>query len=258
MSAPPKNRKLVAALACRTQSTRLYSKPLQNLDVEAGISILDHIIACLSTLDAIDDIILGIAEGSANHIFIDYAKDKNIKYIIGSEADVLSRLILCGQLVGASDIFRITSESPFLCYEFVKPSWQRHVAEGAHATFLDYVIQGCNFEILSLPVLEEAHAKHQSHDQLEHCSLYVRENMSQFKIIRMAVPKELIRRDLRLTVDNPEDLVLCRAAYKALKDFTPQIPVAKIIDFIDENKQLSDLIKPFVEDGYAKMYIGIE
>ena len=35
-------RKLVAAIACRNQGSRLYGKPIQNLDVEDGITILDN------------------------------------------------------------------------------------------------------------------------------------------------------------------------------------------------------------------------
>ena len=31
-------KKLVAALACRNQGTRLYGKPIQNLDIENGRS----------------------------------------------------------------------------------------------------------------------------------------------------------------------------------------------------------------------------
>jgi len=41
-------RKLVAAYACRIAGTRLYGKPLQLLDVERGVSILDHIVAQLA------------------------------------------------------------------------------------------------------------------------------------------------------------------------------------------------------------------
>ena len=37
-------RKLVAALACRNQGSRLYGKPLQNLDIEKGIRIIDNIV----------------------------------------------------------------------------------------------------------------------------------------------------------------------------------------------------------------------
>ena len=63
-------RKLVVALACRNKGSRLYGKPLQNLDIKNGITILDNIVACLSSFDCIDSVILGIAEGDENLDFV--------------------------------------------------------------------------------------------------------------------------------------------------------------------------------------------
>ena len=40
-------KKLIAAIACRSSGKRLYGKPLQNLDIENDISILDFIISKL-------------------------------------------------------------------------------------------------------------------------------------------------------------------------------------------------------------------
>jgi len=59
-------RRLIAAIACRNQGSRLYGKPLQNLDVISGVSIIDNIISCLQNLEIIDEIILGISEGQEN------------------------------------------------------------------------------------------------------------------------------------------------------------------------------------------------
>ena len=39
-------RRLVAALACRNSGSRLFGKPLQNLDVECNYSILDNLEDC--------------------------------------------------------------------------------------------------------------------------------------------------------------------------------------------------------------------
>ena len=56
-------RRLVAAIAVRNQGARLYGKPIQALDVEAGVRILDNIIGCLKTLQCIDEIVLGDVAG---------------------------------------------------------------------------------------------------------------------------------------------------------------------------------------------------
>ena len=90
-------RKLIAAIACRNQGSRLYGKPLQNLDVEKGIKIIDHIIDHLKETNIIDNIVLGIAEGIENEIYKQIVVENSIDYIIGDEQDVLKRLILCGE-----------------------------------------------------------------------------------------------------------------------------------------------------------------
>ena len=40
-----KSRRLIAVLACRAEGSRLYGKPLQNLDPAKGVTILDQIIS---------------------------------------------------------------------------------------------------------------------------------------------------------------------------------------------------------------------
>ena len=64
------NRKLIAAIACRNKGSRLYGKPLQNLNETKGIKIIDNIIDCLLEVKVIDNIVLGISEGISENIFI--------------------------------------------------------------------------------------------------------------------------------------------------------------------------------------------
>ena len=54
--------KLVAVLACRNQSDRLYGKPLHFLDKENKIRVIDQIILALKKLNIFDNIILAIAK----------------------------------------------------------------------------------------------------------------------------------------------------------------------------------------------------
>jgi len=147
-------RRLVAAIACRNQGSRLYGKPLQNLDVEKGVRILDNIVDCLQTIGCIDEIVFGVSEGMENEVFRNIAEEKGLRYVIGDQVDVLSRLVRCGQLAGATDVFRVTSESPFLYFEPVEDLWRRHQAEQVDATFMDDIIDGCGFEIIALRALE--------------------------------------------------------------------------------------------------------
>jgi len=248
-------RKLVVALACRNKGSRLYGKPLQNLDIENGITILDNIVACLSSFDCIDSVILGIAEGDENLDFVDYANKKGLSYIIGDETDVLSRLIQCGKFVGATDIFRTTSESPFPYFEMIDTVWKEHTNNDNDATFLDEIIDGCGIEIIKLNVLEESHDRGECRHRSELCTLYIREHKNDYKIQKLFPPKELIRKDLRFTVDYPEDLIVCRAVYEKFKEKAPMIPLIDAIQFLENNDSLKKLVTPFCEDGYSTMYL---
>ena len=152
-------RKLVAAIACRNQGSRLYGKPLQNLDIENGIRIIDNIIEGLKTLSCIDSIVLGISEGEENEIFKIVAEENNLQYIVGDQNNVLQRLILCCKKVNGTDVFRITSESPFLYFQAVENLWEQHCNQLNDATFFEDIVDGCGFEFIKLKALELSHKK---------------------------------------------------------------------------------------------------
>ncbi len=248
-------RRLVAALACRNGGSRLYGKPLQNIDVQANISVLEHIVSVLKKIPQIDDIVLGISEGHANKDYFEFAETHGLKSITGDQKDVLSRLVLCGQHANATDIFRVTTESPFLYWEPVAEAWRKHVDENFDATFMDHVPDGSGFEIIRLPALQASHDRGSSKHRSELCTLFIRENLNQFQTLYLTPPDGFDRKDLRLTIDNPEDLILCRAVYHHFKAKTPLIPVGDIIRFLDTRKDLKALIAPYCEAGYATMYI---
>ena len=239
-------RRLVAALACRVQGRRLYGKPLQNLDVEKSITILDHIINLIRTIPSIETVVLGISEGPENVSFVDVAARWGIEHIIGDKGDVLQRLILCGRKAKGTDVFRLTTESPFFHYEMVDEAWQRHIQAGNDVTTLDGLPEGCHFEIYTLRALERSHKCGDNRHRSEYCSLYIREHRGDFKVEVLPIPKELERLDLRFTVDYPEDLVLCRAVYTHLKHKAPKLPVAEIIEFVDSHPELHALVAPYV------------
>jgi spore coat polysaccharide biosynthesis protein SpsF len=238
-------RRVVAALACRNQGSRLYGKPLQSLDIQSGVRILDNIIDCLSGIEVIDEIVLGISEGVDNEVFKNIAQQKGLRYIVGDQTDVLSRLIACGELAEATDIFRVTTESPFPYFEAVEELWGRHKEERADATFIWGIIDGPNFEFLTVDALKASHARGSAKHRSELCSLYIREHPAEFRIIKIEPPAELIRRDIRLTVDYPEDLVVCRAVYGALQADAPRIRIAEIVRYLDQHPQLLEMLAPY-------------
>ncbi len=248
-------RKLIAALPCRNNGSRLYGKPLQNLDIEQGLTVLDYIISYLKHMPIIDGIVLGISEGDDNKVYKSVAEKHGINFIVGSEKDVLYRLILCGECLDATDVYRMSTESPFPYFEIAELAWSNHKKNNFDFTHLDNVPDGSGIEIISMDTLHNSHSNGEDRHRSEFCSLYIRENREKFKIQSLMPPKEILRVDIRLTVDYPEDLVLCRAVFDEFKDIAPLIPVNKIIDFLDSKPHLKDLVNPFVEEGLKDMYL---
>lgn len=248
-------RKLVACLACRNQGSRLYGKPLQNLDIEKRLSVLEYMIASIRTYEPVSAIVLGISEGADNIVFADIANKLGIPFIIGSEEDVLHRLIQCCEKVRGTDIFRLTTESPYTYFEPISAAWEQHLNQGSDLTALDNLPDGSGFEIIRLDAYKRSWELGLPRHRSELCSLYIRENKCDFKIDYIDVPPEIRRTDIRLTIDYPEDLVLCRAVYQEFKHFAPRIPLAKVIDFIDSNPHLKALVDHYVEAGLKTMYL---
>ena len=249
------NRKLAFVIACRNEGTRLYGKPLQLLDIKNKISILEHLISLAKKIKVIDEIIIAIADTSANKIFEKIAKSNDIKFCYGSEKNVLSRLVDAAKICSSTDILRITSESPFPIYDLIESSWNDHISKNFDASFLDNVIDGCGFEIIQTNALDISNQNGNERHKSEMCTLYIRENKNNFNINYITSDKKFERYDLRLTVDNPEDLIVCREIYKTFKDKMPFYDLNEIIHFLDKRVDLKNMIHPFTENGYKTLYL---
>ena len=244
--------KLVAALACRAGGSRLYGKPLQYLDIEKNLTVIEYMIRCL-TGPPIDEIVLGVSEGPENEPFHDIARRCGLKSIRGDQIDVLMRLIQCGEAADGTDVFRVTTESPFTYFEPIGEAWKIHCAKDNDVTNVAGLPDGSGFEILKLDALRRCHERGDHRHRSELATLYVKEHRDEFQLEVIDAPPEVNRLDLRLTIDYPEDLVLCRRIYHEFRDLAPRIPLARIVAFIDKHPELNALVQPYVvgERWYA-------
>ena len=250
------DRKLTAALACRVQGTRLYGKPMQNL--EPGAMILDFILAGITAAPEISTAVLGIAEGSENLCFANVAEKHGAGHIFGDEKDVLKRLIQCGRAAGASDVFRITTECPFICWEALPEAWSRHVVENRDITTVDHVSEGVGFEIYRLDVLERCWDLAADDQRSEYANNYPRTHQNEFNVLVIKPEAPLDRMDFRLTVDYPEDLVVCRKIYAALKKHGSHIPLSEIYAYCDANPELMELVSEYAVPGLVWEGVGAD
>ncbi len=246
--------KVVATLACRVRSKRLYAKPLQFIDIENEISILEYLVDFLKTCKGIDEIVLAISEGLENKPFQILAGKMGLQYITGSERDVQYRLISAAEKAGGDIVYRVTTENPFIYMDTFEEILDKHIQNKAAITVIEGLPEGTYYEIIDLQDLKKAHEQGEERHRSELCTLYMCENPDQFYLQRLRTGSlKLQRPDIRLTVDYPEDLIVAREVYKALKKENTYIKVESIIDYLDAHPKLK-AINGWIDAGIGRVW----
>jgi len=249
-----KSHKIAATIACRVNSTRLFAKQMQLID---GKPIIHHMITQLKTSKMIDEIVLAISEEPGNEIFVEYAKIQNLKYVIGSDDDVLKRLIDAAKYVDADIIFRITPENPYIFWEGIDQLIKKHVNGNYDFSYCYAIPLGSGFEVINRNAFEISHFNGKKKHRSELCSSYILENQNDFKIFQLIPDKNIQRPDLRITVDTPEDLLVARKIFQHLGNKRGLIPLKKIIKFLDSNYEIKN-INSHIPLGESRIWIEDE
>lgn len=243
--------KIVATLACRNNSRRLYGKPLQLLE---NVTVVDYIINNLKARPEISAVVLAISESRGNESFIDVAERNNINYVLGDDRDVLLRLIRACELEGGDTVYRVTTESPFGYLEGLPEAVASHEKLHADYTAHGNLPDGVMFELIRLNALKISHRDGEYKHRSELVSLYINEHPELFKKNILEIQKEWQRPDYRLTIDFPEDLILCRKIIRYFGGDQHAIPYTQLIRFLDENPQLRALVNNITDESYIKPY----
>jgi spore coat polysaccharide biosynthesis protein SpsF len=243
--------KIVATLACRSNSNRLYGKPLQKL---MSTTVLDYMVQRLTQSGKIADIVLAISEAPGNEAFVYYAKSKNIKYVLGDDKDVLKRLIDACELANGDTVFRVTTESPLTYLEGLDYAAESHASKNADYTVYAKLPDGVTFELIKLEALKISHEKGDHRHRSELCTLYINENKNDFLLNILDVEESWQRPNYRLTIDYPEDLILLRNIFRYFGGDDFYIPYKDVIAYLDENPEQRAIVDNINKAGYIKPY----
>jgi len=227
--------KVIAIIAARMGSKRMYGKPLKRLE---GKSIIEHVIDRLKTAELIDEIIIATSPKKENKVFIELAKKIGVKHFVGDEEDVLDRYVQCTKKFKTGHVVRATSENPLIYVEHLDELIKKHVESGSDFTHMEDLPLGCDIEIISANALYTSHRLGQKKHHSELVSLFIFENRQMFKITKIAPKKELQKPMYRLTVDTEKDLELMRKIYSELYKEGEIIKLGDVVRLLDENPEL--------------------
>ena len=222
--------KTAAVIACRLESTRLFGKPMQLI---GEYSILDHLVNRFRQSKSIDKIVLAIGDAPGKSVFLDYASRHGLPYVVGSQIDVLERLIVGAEHVQADIVVRQTPDCPFTYWQNIDELIQIHIDSNADYTITSGLPLGASVQVISADALRTSHRNGEVRHRSELCDLFVVENPSIFNIVRVSAPDNLRRPHYRLTVDTPDDLKLARHLQEKLGKSGALLSLSEIVEYLD-------------------------
>jgi len=246
-------------IQARMGSTRFYGKVLEELDEDE--KVLDILIERLKLSKLINKIIIATTPDERNSAIIDVAKEHNVFYFIGSEENVLKRYYLASKKHNLKIIIRVTSDCPFID-PFVIDDMIKFYLENSYHCIRNVdnktnFSRGFEVEIFSFEILEQIYEMATTKKEKEHVTHFIYTHPENFKVYSFNLESLPNYEDLRLTIDEFEDLELCRNVYKRLKSKGKGIDfsVFDIYEIIEKNPSLMDINKNIIHKTLHKSNI---
>ncbi|MFC1630130.1 cytidylyltransferase domain-containing protein [Patescibacteria group bacterium] len=232
--------KVVACIQARMGSKRLKNKALLEI---SGKSITEIIFDRLKASKEIDDIVLSTSSLKENDVLVKHAKDIGLKYYQGSETDLVLRHLGAAKQFKADAIVRITGDCPVIDPKLIdkmikvfrkSPEKFDLITNIFPPTFPD----GLDAEILPVSTLKKMDYEIKNPLHREWLTCYLMENPKQFRIYNVKNTRYPFTKNLRLTIDYPEDVLLVKKIFKTLGKKDRIFTFAQIVEFSKKNPDI--------------------
>jgi spore coat polysaccharide biosynthesis protein SpsF len=225
-----------AIIQARMGSTRLPGKVLLDL---VGKPMLWHVVQRARAAAGLTRVVVATTVHSEDDAIRQFCATYGIPVYSGSSEDVLDRYYQAAIAFCADPVVRITSDCPMvdptivdqLLEYFAEGAFDSvgiAIGGGARAAGLRGYPDGLDAECVRFSALETAWRQATSDPEREHVTPYIWNHDDLFKTGALEAPHDYS--ELRLTVDEPEDLELVRRVYEAL--YRPEGPLFEFGDVI--------------------------
>ncbi len=233
--------KIVATVEARMTSSRLPGKVLLEA---AGISMLEHLIRRLKTVQSIDNIVLATTNNEDDLQLVEIAKNLNISYYCGSEEDVMHRVIDAAASVKADVVVEVTGDCPIIDPEIVEQTirmFNAHKVDYVSNAVIRSYPDGMDTQVFRLETLKRSAEITTDPLEREHVTLHIRNNPELFTHLHLLAPPEIHWPELGLTLDEFNDYELIK---KIIEHFdTKDNPFFSCTDVVRFLRQYPDHIK---------------
>lgn len=241
-------------MQARMGSSRLPGKVLKEV---CGRTLLELQYERIRAAGHVDRVIIATTTGDTDRAIAELCNSQAMECFQGSENDVLDRFYQTARQAGCvpgDAIIRVTGDCPLLDPEVleqvVRLFWETGVDYASNVnppTFPD----GLDVEIFKFEALARAWQEARLTSEREHVTPYIRNHPELFSQANYRGAIDLS--DLRLTVDEPEDLELIRYIYDNLYPSKQLFLLADVLQLIDKNPDLVGINSGFTRnEGYEK------
>ncbi len=228
--------KVVIVIQARVASSRLPGKVLEPV---CSKPLLWHVIERAKRCQKANQIVVATPMTRDDLQVVSIADECGVTSFQGSEHDVLERFYEAAGLNLADVVVRMTADCPLIHPETVDSMVKLLEDEKADYVCVDPQFPGLEtgVEVLTFDALEKAHRLAVKDYQKEHVTLYIREHPEAFKIALYQADPLFRRKDIRITVDEPQDLVLIRHLYDTLYQEAEIIDLRKVVSYLDTHPE---------------------
>lgn len=233
--------RIVCIIQARMDSSRLPGKVMEDI---AGRPMLAHVVARAAAIEGVEDVIVATTGAHEDSAIVDLARSIGVGAFAGSTDDVLDRYYQAAREFKADGVVRITADCPL-----IDPVESARVVARFAKGDLDYATNlvpptfpdGQDTEVVSFEALEKIWDIATLPSDREHVITYIRTNPHLFKVHNVTCDPDLSQ--LRLTVDEPDDLVFVRKIFSALGPEAEGefISMHDVIGFLRDNPEIATM-----------------
>lgn len=212
--------KTICVSQARISSSRLPEKVL--IEYAPGKTYLDLHLQRLKKVKGFDAIVVAIAQEAGCERIVEVCERHSVECYLGSVNDVLDRFYQAILPYSPDHVARVTSDCPLIDPKVCDLVIESHVQNNNDYTsnvLAPTWPDGLDFEILTFKALKEMWSKATEKKDREHVTLYIRD-APQGKFQMQNIKKDQNDSDLRMTLDNKDDLILLNKIIAEIGEFS--------------------------------------
>ena len=239
-------------ITVRTSSNRYPQKALKKINNVESIKL---VIRRMKKLNGINEIILATSTHKSDDILAKIGKEENINVFRGSLNNVANRYYMCAKKFDLDYVVRVTGDAILCDEQMLSKAISSHLRTNSDVTFIKNMPYGTAKEVISTRVLKIINDKSINKSDTEYLEFFL-ENKKNFKI-NYIKSNYKFNKDIRLTLDFPQDRVLFDKIYRHFNDKQSNFSLKDVLKFLELKPKLIQ-INSFLKPKFDKRQINTE